>query len=118
MLKVMKEVTKWEVDYREPNHTYLMQGDKMIAYKVYHDGELRLAHGHRMDTRRRKFIEEPYVDSEWPLVPIEESKPSAAVITVEGSKGNTYEVDTEAETCTCPGFKFRGSCKHVKELIG
>jgi len=28
-------------------------------------------------------------------------------------KGNSYFVDDEAHTCTCPGFTFRGSCKHV-----
>jgi uncharacterized Zn finger protein len=31
---------------------------------------------------------------------------------VEGSKGNVYEV--RGSTCTCPGYTFRGSCKHVQ----
>ena len=37
------------------------------------------------------------------------------IIEVTGSKGNTYYVDTEKGTCTCPGFTYRGNCKHVKE---
>lgn len=37
---------------------------------------------------------------------------------VQGSKGNTYIVTKEAGkiTCTCPGFTFRGNCKHTLEL--
>jgi predicted nucleic acid-binding Zn finger protein len=38
------------------------------------------------------------------------------IIKVQGSKGQTYSVNTEEHTCTCPGFTFRGDCKHIKEL--
>ena len=36
---------------------------------------------------------------------------------VPGSKGNFYTVKFAADrwTCTCPGFGFRGQCKHIKE---
>lgn len=39
-------------------------------------------------------------------------------ITVQGSKGNTYIVTKEngKATCTCPGFGFRKTCKHIQEL--
>lgn len=35
---------------------------------------------------------------------------------VEGSKGNTYtvELNNGQANCTCPGFRFRNSCKHAK----
>jgi hypothetical protein len=35
--------------------------------------------------------------------------------TVEGSKGNTYTVIKEGSraTCTCPGYSFRKTCKHL-----
>jgi hypothetical protein len=33
---------------------------------------------------------------------------------VEGSNGKEYEV-TGNYKCTCPGFTFRGDCKHIKE---
>ena len=35
---------------------------------------------------------------------------------VAGSKGQIYLVDIDENTCTCPGYTFRGNCKHVKEL--
>lgn len=34
---------------------------------------------------------------------------------VKGSKGQEYTVTTgAAPSCTCPGFTFRGKCKHVE----
>ena len=37
----------------------------------------------------------------------------------EGSKGNIYVVTDEDGIikCTCPGFTFRGKCKHSGEII-
>lgn len=42
------------------------------------------------------------------------------VWTVKGSKGNTYTVTRNASKwdCTCTGFGFRKTCKHVSELSG
>jgi hypothetical protein len=39
------------------------------------------------------------------------------VWTVKGSKGNEYVVTYDAGRyhCSCPGFSFRGACKHVDE---
>ena len=37
---------------------------------------------------------------------------------VEGSRGSRYTVirNKSSWSCTCPGFQFRRSCKHVQEL--
>lgn len=45
-------------------------------------------------------------------------KSTRETITVQGSKGNTYIVTKEngKASCTCPGFGFRKTCKHVQEL--
>lgn len=45
-------------------------------------------------------------------------KSSRETITVQGSKGNTYIVTKEngKVSCTCPGYGFRKTCKHVQEL--
>ena len=46
-------------------------------------------------------------------------KSTRETITVQGSKGNTYIVTKEngKATCTCPGFGFRKTCKHVQEVM-
>jgi DNA polymerase/3'-5' exonuclease PolX len=43
----------------------------------------------------------------------------AKVIEVIGSKGDRYEVRVDGlrASCTCPGFKFRRECKHVKGVL-
>lgn len=40
------------------------------------------------------------------------------VIKVKGSNGNEYTVKESGgtKTCSCPGFQFRKTCKHLKEL--
>jgi predicted nucleic acid-binding Zn finger protein len=35
------------------------------------------------------------------------------IIVVKSSSGKTYTI--EDGNCSCPGFTFRGNCKHVKE---
>ena len=30
-VKIVKEVTDWKVPYRQPNHVYLMSGDRVVA---------------------------------------------------------------------------------------
>jgi hypothetical protein len=50
-------------------------------------------------------------------------EPPASSLTAEvkGSKGNSYTVRrnprNNAVSCSCPGFKFRGKCKHLKAAI-
>ena len=49
-------------------------------------------------------------------------EPSYEEVKVEGSKGSIYTVRKETTTgevtCTCPGFKYRGKCKHTKQVYG
>lgn len=48
--------------------------------------------------------------------PVVEQK---VTITVQGSKGNTYVVTKEGskKSCTCPGFSFRRTCKHLELAV-
>jgi hypothetical protein len=109
-MQAYKEITVWNDSI--PNHTYLLDGDRMVAY---------IRHGSKtpyyfkkpiqIDKRGRKFEElkkNPFNKVETPKNP--------AIIKVQGSKGQTYTVNTEERTCSCPGFTFRGNCKHIQEV--
>jgi hypothetical protein len=41
-----------------------------------------------------------------------EEELAPGVITVQGSNGKVYTIDDGK--CSCPGYTFRGNCKHVK----
>ena len=114
-MEALKEVTVWNVDFAQCNHTYLLDGDKVIAYRPWHTGEPVWGTPMRFDRRYRKF--EP---ADLALFGIEEAPENAAenaLIEVQGSKGAVYYVDPEAKTCTCPGYTFRGKCKHTDILV-
>lgn len=105
----VKEITVWDDVKRQPNHIYLMEGSKAIAYMPFGEGKpFYFKNGITLDKRGRKF-------EELKKNPFKEVKVESTVVKVQGSKGNTYEVDVEARTCTCPGFQYRGNCKHVEE---
>ena len=57
-MKAIKEITKWDIDYRVPNHTYLIDGEKAIAYKPWHDGDaVYFDHPLNFSKSYRKFEE-------------------------------------------------------------
>lgn len=49
---------------------------------------------------------------------IEHKESAVKTFTIKGSKGDVYTVtvDSGKSHCTCSGFQFRKSCKHVKEV--
>ena len=63
-LEVIKEVTEWKVDYRQPNHTYLMSGEKVVGYQKWHEGDpIYYANKQKLDKRGRKFVKIAVKDS-------------------------------------------------------
>lgn len=114
-MEAVRETTQWTgVDYRTPNHDYLLDGDRVVAYRPWGTGEIRVIKGNlKIDRRGRKFErlkDNPFKDLN--------KKKEPMVLEVKGSKGNSYFVNVEEKTCTCPGFTFRGACKHVVEATG
>jgi hypothetical protein len=107
-MQAYKETTAWD-NPSTPNHTYLLDGNNLIAY--IKEGESEPFYFTNpikgFDRRGRKFVEltvDPF-----------DAKPTYNLRKVEGSKGAVYWVNDDDHTCSCPGFQFRSSCKHIKE---
>lgn len=85
-----------------PNHTYLVSDDKSKLYAYIKEGtstKIELKKPVDFSTRNRKFKV------------LKEALEGKVVV---GSKGDKYVVTSSS--CTCTGFKYRGSCKHL-ELV-
>lgn len=113
-MKFFEETTVW--DSNTPNHTYLLSDDKskMYAYiRAGGDSVFTFKTPIRFDTKGRKFVavkntwgyntNEPNDNPRWE---------------VQGSKGDVYVVEQTDNglSCSCSGFRFRGACRHVKEI--
>ena len=113
-MEAVRETTVWTgVDYRQPNHDYLLDGDRVVAYRPWGTGEIIRGSGKlKIDRRGRKFVP---LDPN-PFLGLDEPQKEPMVVEVQGSKGAVYQVNLEEKSCTCPGYTFRGECKHIKEI--
>lgn len=110
-MEAIREVTVWKGTKTQPNHTYLMDGSRAVAYVKWSKGEpFYFKNPLPLDKRGRKFVTGD-------IKLFKALKVKTNTIQVQGSKGNTYTVDPDAKTCTCPGFTYRGSCKHITEFV-
>jgi len=117
--KILQEVSEWDADYK-CNHTYLLNGDKVVAYIKQGGTEvIVLNHQIRIEKRYRKFIEVQNQDLSI-LIPNETPK-NIRVFNVQ-SKDKVYTVELNTVknkyTCSCTGFTFRGKCKHIDAVKG
>lgn len=123
-LEALKEITVWTGVKRQPNHTYLFDGERAVAYRKWHTGKVEwFKNPCRIDKRRRKFETVPikrfgkirYTPE--PKVAESALPPTKDEIEVKGSKGNVYVVNKSWRTCSCPGFTFRRKCRHIDEVL-
>lgn len=117
--KILQEVSQWDADYK-CNHTYLLNGDKIVAYIKQGDTEVNiLNHQMRIDKRYRKFIEVQNQALSI-LIPAETPK-NIRVFNVQ-SKDKVYTVELNTVknkyTCSCTGYTFRDKCKHIDAVKG
>lgn len=120
-MRFYQEVTDWG-KHGAANHIYYVNDSKtkMVGYiKVGTKALFKFSKPMSIDMRGRKFVElkdrktesdEVYFGKKEPEV-----KPSNA-IEVQGSNGKVYLLTKSTNgkyTCTCPGFSFRHTCKHV-----
>ena len=120
-LKILQEVTQWQVPYRQPNHVYLMHGERVVAMSRWgeHAPEYFRNPG-RLDRRGRKFIEVKQNPWQFDLTVTtdREPEPQGQTWSVTGSRGDVYTV-SEIQgrwNCTCAGFGFRNRCRHLDEI--
>lgn len=92
-----------------PAHTYLLDGNNLVAYVK--QGETEPFYFRNpikgFDRRGRRF--QPGNINLFTI------KKASNAKTVIGSRGQTYTVT--AESCTCPGFTYRATCKHMAEHV-
>ena len=106
MIEVLREVTDW--------------GDQSINNGIYHiNGKGQLV-GYQPNESA------PYKEFGTPMKLFSKSRRKfekiaeraeeldSSAVTVQGSNGKTYII--EDGKCSCPGYTYRGNCKHVKEL--
>ena len=88
-----------------PAHTYLLDGNTLVAYVKANETEPFYFKNpiKGFDRRGRKFT-----PGNINLFTIKKASNERTVI---GSRGQTYTVT--AESCTCPGFTYRATCKHM-----
>jgi hypothetical protein len=108
-MEALQETTVWTTDY-QPNHIYLLDGSKMLAYiKAGTKSAIYFSKPMQFDRKGRSFVT-------LKKNPFKQVQAKSSTVKVAGSNGKVYEVDPEAKTCTCPGFNFRGNCKHLAEV--
>ena len=132
-MEILKEITQWEVEYRQPNHTYLVNNkNQIVAYAKWHSNEIMIFKSRtRLDTRYRKFEKSNHsglskLINQFKSEDIQKESKSKSVIKPEKSdnirlfkvksKGKDYIVEYNTVgkyiMCPCIGFNYRRKCKH------
>jgi len=110
MITMLREITDWG-DAPVKNGVYHVNDhDQLVAFHPQ-GGELKEFKSpmKRFSKARRKFeVVDTYPDEWAELADVTRHE-------FTGSKGNTYVVTVDSDnviTCNCPGYKYRGMCKH------
>lgn len=125
-MEIVREITQWDVKYRQPNHTYLLnKKGQIVAYAKWHGEEINILKSRvNLDKRFRKF-EKTNHSGLAKLIPefktednIEFKKDINIRIFKIKSKHNNNEYIVEYNTiskitnCSCIGYSYRAKCKH------
>lgn len=114
-MKWYRETTQWSNGMQ--NGVYLMNESrsKAFAYRSPVTQDIRVfSKPMGIDIRGRQFV----INQEQWSVNIEEPRATGTVTEVLGSRGDVYRVTENLGqwSCTCSGFRFRGSCKHITQV--
>ena len=116
-MKTIQETTEWDSEYTVPNHVYFVNDsrDKMFAYVAVGSVQVQeFVKPIKFSVSRRKFQE---VANTWGYQEPVVVNPAEKTWRVAGSKGAEYTVTESAgvRSCTCSGFQFRSSCRHITQ---
>ncbi len=112
-MKFYQETTVW--DGNVPNHIYLLSTDKSKLYGYIKSGTQETQVFRKaiaFDQRGRRFVEVTQLGE----IDLDEVRSEKWEFT--GSRGDTYIVQKidDVLKCSCPGYTYRGDCKHIKQV--
>lgn len=128
-MEILREITQWDVEYRQPNHTYLVNAKyQVVAYAKWHSKtDVQIFKSRQvLDKRYRKFesVQHPKlakIAKQFANEDIKKEKETIKptedirVFNVK-SKDKVYTVtfnkNTKQVICGCIGFNYRRYCKH------
>ena len=137
VMEILKEITNWQVDYRQPNHTYLVNNkNQIIAYAKWHSNDIMIFKSRtKLDTRYRKFEKSNHsglskLINQFKSEDNQKESKSNSIIKPEksdnirlfkvNSKGKDYIVEYNIIgkyiMCPCIGFSYRRKCKHSEAV--
>jgi hypothetical protein len=113
MLEILKETTVWS-DGSNANHTYLLDGSKIVAYAKSSDNSVQVLRTQiKIDKRYRTFIKTKHTGLER-IIKSSPTESNTRVFKVKSKEKEYFvELSDYNYTCTCTGFNFRGKCKHI-----
>jgi len=129
-MEILKEITQWDVEFKQPNHTYLVNNkNQIVAYAKWHSNEIMVFNSRNtLDKRYRKF-EKTNHKALFKLIKQFEAEDNQKeekqkIIKSDNvrlfnvkSKGKEYLVEFNTAgkyiTCPCIGFGYRRKCKHA-----
>ena len=134
-MEILKEITQWEVDYRQPNHTYLVNNKgQIIAYAKWHSNDIMIFKTRdTLNKRYRKFEKSNHSglskllsqfknednQKETKSIFKPEKSENIRIFKVK-SKGKDYIVEYNILgkyiICPCIGFSYRRKCKHSEAV--
>ena len=129
-MEILKEVTQWDVEYKQPNHTYLVnKKNQVVAYAQWHSNQITVLKTRNvLNTRYRKFEKTNHKELSKLINQFSSEdkqqeekqkyiKPNYVRLFNVKSKGKVYIVEFNTKvkqiTCPCIGFGYRRKCKHA-----
>ena len=122
MAEAYLETTEW-ADVKGCNHTYYLEGDRMLAYIRHGTAEpywfkapITISRSGRKFQRVDDALFKNSLGQLFSAL-VDATPADPDVVEVAGSKpGVIYTVNIKERTCTCPGYTYRGQCKHLEGL--